>query len=321
MEIAVLGAGALGSIISAHLARAGESVQLIARGERALNLQQNGITITGLSEFNVWCPVITDTNDLTGKDVLILAVKTHDVESAISDLSGKKFGSVLSVQNGVYGNEQLAKAFGVEQTLGATASFSGEVTPQGEVKFTANAGFFIGELPTGTSPRVNALAKMLNSAGINTEATPDIQSLQWSKFVLWVAYTLIAVITRLATYRFLSDEHTSLLCVRIMRELATIANHRAISLKDVGMPVLSVVDDTEEKALMPLTQLGRELEHSAPDHKMSALQDLESGKKLEIEETLGYAVSEALKLDLAVPILDVCYGLIKGINMSNLKTV
>ena len=106
-----------------------------------------------------------------------------------------------------------------------------------------------------------------------------------------------------------------------MREMATIANHRAISLKDVGMPVLSVVDDTEEKALMTLTQLGRELEHSAPNHKMSALQDLESGKKLEIEETLGYAVSEALKLDLAVPILDVCYGLIKGINLSNLKTV
>jgi len=321
MEIAVLGAGALGSIISAHLARAGESVQLIARGERALNLQQNGITITGLSEFNVSCPVITDTNDLTGKDVLILAVKTHDVESAISDLSGKKFGSVLSVQNGVYGNEQLAKEFGVEQTLGATASFSGEVTPQGEVKFTVNAGFFIGELPTGISPRVKALAETLNSAGINTEATPDIQSLQWSKFVLWVAYTSIAVITRLATYRFLSDEHTSLLCVRIMREMATIANHRAISLKDVGMPVLSVVDDTEEIALMTLNQLGEELEHSAPNHKMSALQDLESGKKLEIEETLGYAVSEALKLDLAVPTLNVCYALIKGIDMSNLKTV
>ena len=81
------------------------------------------------------------------------------------------------------------------------------------------------------------------------------------------------------------------------------------------------VDDTEEIALMTLNQLGGELEHSAPNHKMSALQDLESGKKLEIEETLGYAVSEALKLDLAVPTLNVCYALIKGIDMSNLKTV
>ena len=320
MQIVVLGAGALGSIISGHLARAGESVHLIARGERALYLKQNGITVTGLAEFNVACPVITDPKSLTGMDILILSVKSHDVEAALSNVSGVKFGSVLSVQNGVYGNDQLAKVFGTQATLGATAAFSGEVTPQGEVAFTANAGFFIGELPSGISPRVDALATTLNKAGINTEASPDIQSLQWSKFVLWVAYTSIAVITRLPTYRFLSDQDTSLLCARIMREMASIANHRAITLQDVGWPVLSVVSDTEEVAVMALNQLSREVEQSAPNHKMSALQDLANGKRLEIDATLVYAINEAQKRCLAVPTLDVCYSLIKGINRSNLRT-
>ncbi|HIO00394.1 MAG TPA: 2-dehydropantoate 2-reductase, partial [Alphaproteobacteria bacterium] len=66
MEIVVLGAGALGSIITGHLARAGESVSLIARGDRARFLQQNGVTVTGLNKFNASCPVITDANALSG---------------------------------------------------------------------------------------------------------------------------------------------------------------------------------------------------------------------------------------------------------------
>ena len=105
-----------------------------------------------------------------------------------------------------------------------------------------------------------------------------------------------------------------------MREMAAIANHRAITLQDVGWPVLSVVSDTEEVAVMALNQLSREVEQSAPNHKMSALQDLENGKRLEIDATLGYAIDEAQKRRLSVPTLDVCYGLIKGINRSNLRT-
>ena len=57
MKVVVLGAGALGSIIAGHLARAGEDVILVARGDRAEHLRQNGITITGLAEFNVPCPI------------------------------------------------------------------------------------------------------------------------------------------------------------------------------------------------------------------------------------------------------------------------
>ena len=319
MEFVVMGAGALGSIISAHLARAGESVSLIARGERAQDLEQNGITVSGLAEFNVACPVITDPKNVTGKDILILAVKSHDVESALSDVSGSQFGSVLSVQNGVYGNDQLARIFGTQSTLGATAAFSGEVLPQGGVAFTANAGFFIGEIPSGISNRVNTLVAALNNAGINTQASPDIQSLQWSKFVLWVAYTSISVITRLPTYRFLSDQDTSLLCARIMREMAAIADDRGIALQDVGWPVLAVTNRNEEEAVKSLNQLGKEVEQNSPDHKMSALQDLQNGKKLEIDATLGYAVSEGQKRGLSIPTLDVCYSLMKGINTSNMR--
>ena len=314
MEIVVLGAGALGSIISGHLARAGESVSLIARGDRARFLQQNGVTVTGLSKFNASCPVITDANALSGGDVLILAVKSHDVDAALSSVADMTFSSVLSVQNGVYGNEQLAKVFGSQATLGATASFSGEMSPQGEVRFTVNGGFFIGELPSGISPRVENLATTLTNSGINAEAVPNIQSLQWSKFVLWVAYTSISVLTRLPTYKFLSDQDTALLCARIMREVANVAKHREIALEDVGFPVISVVNDTEDAAVAVLNKFSNDLKENSPYHRMSTLQDLENGKRLEIDATLGYAVDAAQMCGLPAPTLDVCYTLIKGIN-------
>ena len=270
--------------------------------------------MTGLSKFNASCPVITDANALSGGDVLILAVKSHDVDAALASVADMKFSSVLSVQNGVYGNEQLARVFGSQATLGATASFSGEVSPQGEVRFTVNGGFFIGELPSGLSPRVKDLATTLANSGINAEAVPNIQSLQWSKFVLWVAYTSISVLTRLPTYKFLSDQDTALLCARIMREVANVAKHREIALEDVGFPVISVVNDTEDAAVSVLNKFSNDLEENSPYHRMSTLQDLENGKRLEIDATLGYAVDAAQMCGLPAPTLNVCYTLIKGIN-------
>ncbi len=315
MKIIVLGAGALGSIVAAHLARAGEDVSLIARGDRATFLRENGITITGLNEFNVACPIVTDVSRLSGCDVLIVAVKSQDVESALSSLAGFTFASVLSVQNGVKGNEQLGKVFGKSSTLGATASFSGAVLPQGHIRFTLNGGFYVGELPDGLSPRVQVLATTLTNAGIHTEAVPNIQTLQWSKFVIWVAWTCISVLTRLPTYQFLSGRDTAVLCARIMREVATIAGRHNIPLDDNGgMPVIEVVNDSEDAAVSALNGFSKILEENAPDHRMSPLQDLEHGRRLEIDATIGYAVEEARQVRVPVPTLEMCYELLKGIN-------
>ena len=102
MKVVVLGAGALGSIVAGHLARAGEEVTLIARGDRADYLRQNGITITGVAEFNSPCSITTDPKELSEADVLIVAVKHSDMEAAISSVAQVKFSSVMSVQNGVH---------------------------------------------------------------------------------------------------------------------------------------------------------------------------------------------------------------------------
>src|SRR5438876_10362040 len=147
MKIIVLGTGALGSVIGAHLVRAGEEVIFIARGQRAAFLQQHGLRLTGLADFTVPVTVTTRPQEIQDADVLMVTVKTYDMESALASVQHLTVSSVLSWQNGVLKNEQLARTFGWERVLGAAAIVSGEVLPEGTVRFTLNERLALGELP------------------------------------------------------------------------------------------------------------------------------------------------------------------------------
>src|SRR5439155_8916023 len=83
IKIVILGAGALGSILGGHLARAGEEVTIIARGQRAAYIQQHGITLTGLADFTMPVAVTTQPQTVHEADVLVVAVKTYDTEPAL----------------------------------------------------------------------------------------------------------------------------------------------------------------------------------------------------------------------------------------------
>jgi 2-dehydropantoate 2-reductase len=154
MHTVILGAGALGTISGAHLARAGAEVTLIARGNRAAYLQEHGATITGLVDFTVPVRVVTDPSQIHEAAVLLVTVKTYDMVSALQSVKHLEVGSVASIQNGVLKNEQLAQTFGWAKVLGTMAAFSGAVLPTGTVRFTVNQGLYLGELPEGTSTRV-----------------------------------------------------------------------------------------------------------------------------------------------------------------------
>jgi 2-dehydropantoate 2-reductase len=118
VKIVILGAGAVGSIIGAHLAREGEDVVFIARGERGKFIREHGIKVTGLADFTVPVNVTDNLNEVEQADVLLVAVKTYDMEEALKSVSHLEVGSVLSVQNGVFKNEQLAQYFGQERPWG-----------------------------------------------------------------------------------------------------------------------------------------------------------------------------------------------------------
>src|SRR5215475_3691396 len=315
MKIVILGAGALGTVLGAHLARAGEDVTLIARGQRAAYLQEHGATITGLVDFTVPVHVITDPQQVQNADVLMVTVKTYDMASALASVKHLDVGSVLSIQNGVLKNEQLAQTFGWEKVLGALAFISAEVLPTSIIRFTVNQGVYLGELPQGLSARVQNLGDIFNRVGIVAQVTPSIQSFEWAKYLAFVSWMAPAVLTRLESHKFLQEAQTASIVAAILHEMTQIATARAIVLEDITFfPTKTLSQLAFDDLVTHLQQMGDELASQAPLHKVSTLQDVEQGKRLEVEETLGYAVRQSAALGIPTPTMDVCYKLIAGIN-------
>ncbi len=195
------------------------------------------------------------------------------------------------------------------------ANFSGELQARGSVEFTRNVRLYIGPTASYIGPDVRAIANMLDAAGINTESSARIETVEWSKFVGWIALFSLSLIARTTTGKFLDNPRLAGLGVRLIREMASIAAARGIELIDQSpVPVASIASGPERAAVEKLSQVGRELIASAPGHRMSSLQDLEAGRRLEVEETLGYALREAARLGIDAPTLDVCYAAAAGVN-------
>jgi len=79
-------------------------------------------------------------------------------------------------------------------------------------------------------------------------------------------------------------------------------------------PVAAICRESEHDAVALLKTFGLDMKSSAPEHRMSTLQDLEAGRPLEVEETLGHAMRKAAQLRLSLPLLSSCYELVAGID-------
>ena len=305
-EFAIVGAGAIGAIIAAHLARSGHGVTVLARGARARQVQEDGLRITGLSEISTPVNVVTDPSQLRETGTLIIATKTPGSEETLEQLRHVKLDMAFSIQNGVQKNELLSRTFGADRTLGALANTSGELLASGEVLFTRNANLTIGELTGGTSERATKLAKTIDDSGVRSSVVPDIVVREWTKFACWVGFVNLALTTRVVTGRFLSEPDAALLVVRLVREVAQLATAQGIKLTDdqALLPLRIVLDAPEAQAIEAVQKVGATYQSASPDHRMSALQDLLAGRRLEVKEILGFAVRKAAGLRVPMPLLE-----------------
>jgi 2-dehydropantoate 2-reductase len=314
-EFAVLGAGAIGSILGAHLARAGHSVAMLARGRRAEQVRAQGLKITGLTEFVTPVVTLTDPAQLRVARVLIVAMKTPGTADALAGLRHAHIDVALSIQNGPLKNELLGEAFGEQRVLGALADTSGELLASGEVVFTRNVNIMLGELSGQMTERAQRMAHRIDAAGVHSTAVTRIRDLEWSKFTAWVALVALSVTTRAATWRYLTDPEAALVAVRIVREMGHLARALGIELTDQSvLPVVTICSRSEDDAVAAVLKVGREYESRAPGHRMSALQDLLGGRPMEVHETLGYALRKAAQNGVAMPLVDAFYHVIAAVD-------
>lgn len=312
MRFAILGAGALGTILGAHLARAGHRVSMLARGARAREIERDGLIVKGLSELRERCEVITDPTKLRETDCFAVATKAIDTVPSLTPYAHVKMQSAFSMQNGVMKDELLAQVFSSDVVLGSMADFSGELLGSGEVLFTRNVGLHIGELPGGSSDRASALARTIDTAGVRCAAVDDIRTREWSKFVAWSGMVPLAAMTRLLTWKYLMDDNGARIAVKLVREVAQVAKAMNVPLMDLSpLPALTITNSSDEVAIEAVKSVGRRFQTDAPDHRMSVLQDVERGTRIEIEETLGFALDRARSFGLSVPTLELCLGLLR----------
>lgn len=321
-EFAILGAGAIGSILGAHLTRAGHAVVMLARERRAAQLRSDGLKITGLAEFSTPVTVLSDASQLRSADVLIVAMKALGTAQAIEPLRKADIGVAFSVQNGVWKNDALASVFGADRVLGCLANTSGELLPSGEVLFTRNVNTYVGEPGGGASARADRIAQAIDASGVRATAVPDVLSREWTKFVGWAGLMLMAITTRAATWRYLTDPDCAVVLVKLVREVAALAKAAGVQLttENTLLPLQGILNGSDAAAVEAVRKAGRDFQTSSPNHRLSTLQDLEAGRPLEIEETLGYAVRRAQELHLPLPLLDSYYHLAAAIDRTRRAT-
>jgi 2-dehydropantoate 2-reductase len=247
--------------------------------------------------------------------VLIMATKTQDSALALASLRGASIGTAFSIQNGIMKNELLADCFGREKVLGSLADTSGELLPSGEINFSRNVNVYVGELDGRNSTRAQEIAGTINTSGVRATSVADIQRLEWSKFASWVGMMILSATTRAYTWKYLTDPGSALVLVRLVREISLLAASRRIELSDQSvLPVATLCLNSEQEAVAVIRRAGYQLRSTSPGHRMSTLQDLEAGRALEVEETLGWAVRLAKQHNLSLPLLNCFYPLVAAID-------
>jgi 2-dehydropantoate 2-reductase len=255
---------------------------------------------------------------VTAADLLLLTVKTYDTDEAlkgVAHLSGR-VRCALSLQNGVLKDRALGAVFGPESVIGAATMIGATLTGPGKVHYTAPSTTYVGEFDRRETDRVRAVAEMFDKAGLRIQAAADIRSVTWCKLIHILPSASLSVLTRLEFHRVLKDRTLAALFVELTRECAQLAKAQGIPLNDFpGFEVKTVCEEPLEQAIAFVREYGKKIEAAGMTHvKISMLQDVERGKRTEVEEIIGYVVREAARLQIPVPKIELVYRLVKGVS-------
>lgn len=280
MNVAIMGAGAIGCYYGALLAQAGHSVVLIGRPVHVDAVNRDGLLLE-TQAFKGHLPVrgSTDASAIAEADLVLFCVKSQDTESAgLSIASHLKPGTpVLSLQNGVDNAERLQTAIG--QAVIPTVVYIGtEMAGPGHVRHHGH-----GELIIGAAPQSAALARLFVEAGNPARVAENVAEILWQKLITNCAYNALSAVSQLTYGPLLEvDGATDVIC-NVVQECVAVARARGVA----------TPDDIIERTLA----LGARM----PGQASSTAQDLARGKSTEIDYLNGYIVRKGVSLGIATP--------------------
>lgn len=302
MKIAVLGAGGIGGYYGGLLARSGQDVTFIARGEHLAAIREHGLRVESVhGDFEVHPARATDDPAQVGSvDLVLVTVKSYDLVAAAKaarPLVGPET-VVLPLLNGLDAAERLAAVFGDEHVLAGLAHISSSVAAPGVIRQISPVRRITFGERAATLARFTPRAERIRAALAATDAqvvlTPTIDVALWEKFVFIASISGVCCIARQPVGPMLSTPEARQLYVNALEEVAAVGRARLVDLPP------DVV-----RATLRLT------EGFAPLTKPSMLVDLEAGRRLELEAMNGTVVRYGREAGVLTPVHNVIYAALK----------
>ncbi len=314
MKICVYGAGAIGGLMAAWLARSGHDVSLVARGAQLEAIRRNGVRIRSKDKTESFrIKAEADPAKLGAQDYVLVTVKAQSlagVAETIGPLLGKET-SVVTAMNGVpwwffHGLQRgdtrlesldpggaLSRAIPTERVVGCVIHLAASTPEPGLISHNMGAKLILGEPGGKNTVRTRRIADALLHAGFEVIVSESIEKEFWVKLLGNVSFNPVSALTVSTADRLIQNDEVKAYMVEIMREVLAIG-------RAVGVDA----DIDPEKRIDMARILG--------PFKTSMLQDLEAGKSLEIDGLLAGTLEIARKAGVRAPFTESLFGLIRA---------
>ena len=315
MKICIYGAGAVGGLVAGRLAQAGHDVSVVARGAHLTAILRDGLRIEAEGKQSaVRLRANNDPEKLGPQDCVFVAVKGQnlpEVAAGIAPLLEEKT-SIVTAMNGVpwwffdrlaFGGGRLRletldpsgvleKEMPTERIVGCVVHLAASTPGPGLIRHGLGQRLILGEPGGRNTARTHDIVAALNEAGFKAEETAQIEKEFWVKLLGNVSFNPVAALTLAGADRLIADARVKAYMVAIMREVLAIG-------RAVGVDA----DIDPEARIDMARRLGK--------FKPSTLQDMEAGKRLEIDGLLTGTLEVARKAGVPAPFTESLDGLIR----------
>jgi 2-dehydropantoate 2-reductase len=303
MKIAIVGAGAMGSLLAAFLSKSKEEVWILHRHKEHVDMiAQRGIAVTGISgNWQAKVKITSDPQDIGVADLLIICVKAYDTKGAIlkaRPLVGQNT-KVLTLQNGIGNIEIISEVAGHDKVIGGVTSEGATLLEYGRIRHAGRGETVIGRIDGKIPVEMRSIRELFNKVGFETKISRDIKGILWSKLIINAGINALTAITRLANGKLLEFEGTRKILREAVTEATRVAKRKRIKL---------IYDDPLGKA--------EAVCEATSGNISSMLQDVLRSKRTEIDYINGAIVRQAQELNVPVPVNSLLTDLVKTIEAS-----
>ena len=285
-SVAILGAGAMGAAyVSRFFDAAQFSTVLVARDSRYERLREEGCVVNGKRYL---IPVVHPDEACQPCDLIIVALKSHNLMEAAPYLKNLVDAetTIISVMNGLDSEEYLGSVYGVDKVLYAIAVGIDAVREGNSVTYTNPGKIIFGRADNSEpSEQVLRVQEALQKAGITNDIPPDVIRMLWWKFMINVGINQASAVMRAPYGVFQTSPDAQALMSELMGEVIVLAQQAGVNLKEQDIGDWNTV-----------------LKTLSPKGKTSMLQDIEAGRKTEVEIFAGKVVDLGKSYGIATPV-------------------